>query len=370
MQQYTAQQILKVRDALVDRDLDEAYHQLYTLADPEYKIRANPWEDVERIAATPSPAKAEQEGQRWVKASSELPKNPGDPLNFYKLNGFKVNGNFYEQEGEFVFGVIHHDGDYVIRKKDWDRLEWLDESTTPPVKEQLYTLKEVRKIRKESYTKGAIAGYRHGLRQKKSEAPVKEVAQPAPSGLRWIKGEYERLYEQVKSGKRTVCYADYNFSAEIKPRDICTIRPRPEGQQLELVSRGHGYGSTLDASSGTEIERFIQMCLEVNVEWLEESDSPAPVQVDQVTEYCKEIGVLPEELIKNYRRFVYESTRDAEAMDLIRKAADLIQEKEPFNKWLIDNAYTPCTYYKGDVTETFSLNYLHSLYTQSLQIKP
>lgn len=60
MQQYTAQQILKVRDALVDRDLDEAYHQLYTLADPEYKIRANPWEDIERAAAIPSPAKAEQ----------------------------------------------------------------------------------------------------------------------------------------------------------------------------------------------------------------------------------------------------------------------------------------------------------------------
>ena len=68
MEQYTAQQILKVRDALVERNLDEAYHQLYTLADPEYKIRANPWEDVERIAA--SPAKAEQEGP-WKREAEE-----------------------------------------------------------------------------------------------------------------------------------------------------------------------------------------------------------------------------------------------------------------------------------------------------------
>lgn len=84
------------------------------------------------VDATPSPAKAEQEGLRWVKASEALPKNLGDPEIHYRIDGFhKVLGNFYHNEaGELVFGVIGYThADYDIPKEKWGGLEWLDEST-------------------------------------------------------------------------------------------------------------------------------------------------------------------------------------------------------------------------------------------------
>lgn len=92
----------------------------------------------------------------------------------------------------------------------------------------------------------------------------------SPAGAVWVKGEYDRLYEQVKGGKRTVCYVDYNWSVStlVEPvRDICTIKPG----QMELSSRGHCYGSSRDwvALEGlSEKEAFIKMCEDSKVEWL------------------------------------------------------------------------------------------------------
>lgn len=196
MQQYTAQQILKVRDALVDRDLDEAYHQLYTLADPEYKIRANPWEDVERIAATPSPAKAEQEGPKWVNCSERMP------------NGFYVKFSFRTVEDKRPISIKD------IQPKQLHCYEWLDvppfyDCTTPPVKEvepddSLFKINdyarqqgitdEVLKIlhkkaavwNKDIYPhmlKGLLNGWCMGYRSGKESAPVKEAGQPVEDSL-------------------------------------------------------------------------------------------------------------------------------------------------------------------------------------------
>jgi hypothetical protein len=207
-----------------------------------------------------SPAKAEQEGPKWVKASSELPKNPGDPLNFYKLNGFKVNGNFYEEEEELVFGVIHHDGDYVVRNKDWDRLEWLDESTTPTVKEP-NDIKEVTGFdtmaEYQAYTKGRedeqsvflkFIEEWDGATNSAAGALLAGKLRPAPSGLRWIDNGLP----------------EFTWRGPV-------ITQRPDNTTGLKLATFTEHGWVIE-------DRFNN---EWVIKWL--SDSPAPVQVDPLS---------------------------------------------------------------------------------------
>lgn len=87
-------------------------------------------------------------------------------------------------------------------------------------------------------------------------------------GAAWLKGEYSRLYDQLKADpkQRIVGFVDYNrFGNNEVFRDICTIR----GETMEFVSRGHGYGSSR-FMSGNEKELFISLCESINVEWLDE----------------------------------------------------------------------------------------------------
>jgi hypothetical protein len=44
-----ANQLLKIRDALVIEDYEEAYHQLYLIADPETE-KLDPWAEIEDLA--------------------------------------------------------------------------------------------------------------------------------------------------------------------------------------------------------------------------------------------------------------------------------------------------------------------------------
>jgi hypothetical protein len=88
-----------------------------------------------------------------------------------------------------------------------------------------------------------------------------KVGQP---GAVWIKDQYDKLYDQVKEGKQTVCYVDYTvFGSDKVYRDVCTIK----AETMEFVSRGHGYGS-VRYMSGNEKELFIQLCESIHVEWL------------------------------------------------------------------------------------------------------
>ena len=109
---------------------------------------------------------------------------------------------------------------------------------------------------------------------------------PASSGetMRWVKGEYERLYAQVKGGKRTVCYVDYRWNPDDEPmRDICTIKPT--SKDMELSSRGHGYNAIWNPAyddKSTEVEKFIKMCQFSNVEWLDESASPSDTREEAI----------------------------------------------------------------------------------------
>lgn len=50
-----AVKILRVRDLLVEKDYDEAYHVLYSIADPSY-TSFTPWAELERTAEPPSDA--------------------------------------------------------------------------------------------------------------------------------------------------------------------------------------------------------------------------------------------------------------------------------------------------------------------------
>ncbi len=110
-----------------------------------------------------------------------------------------------------------------------------------------------------------------GLKKAVEEALRVQRGQPSAT---WLTGQYDRLYDQVKSGKRTVCYVDYNvWGTENVYRDICTIR----AETMEFSSRGHGYG-TAKYMSGAEKELFIQLCESIHVEWLDESGAAtAPI---------------------------------------------------------------------------------------------
>ena len=47
-----AKQILKARDALIKEDYEDAYHQLYGLASPEFD-KFNPWQEIEALKDKP-----------------------------------------------------------------------------------------------------------------------------------------------------------------------------------------------------------------------------------------------------------------------------------------------------------------------------
>jgi hypothetical protein len=70
-----------------------------------------------------------EQGAVWVKASERLPDHPDDPGNHFRLNGKKVNGNFYQDSDGMMFfevrGFTHEP--YTICWKSFIYLEWLDE---------------------------------------------------------------------------------------------------------------------------------------------------------------------------------------------------------------------------------------------------
>lgn len=108
----------------------------------------------------------------------------------------------------------------------------------------------------------------------------------AATGVVWIKGEYDRLYDQLKvnSKKRIACFVDYEFKyGDNKThvcRDICTII----GERMEFVSRGHGYGS-VEFMPGDEKTNFIGLCTEMNVEWL--CEGPAAVREEDAVGFAE-----------------------------------------------------------------------------------
>jgi hypothetical protein len=98
-----------------------------------------------------------------------------------------------------------------------------------------------------------------------------------PIGAVWVKGEYDRLYDQVKGGKRTVCFVDYRYGhvdQEQVCRDICTI----DNEGWEFFARGIGYGRLSYAMKKygmAQDSAFVKICEEMNVEWLDESPTAA-----------------------------------------------------------------------------------------------
>jgi hypothetical protein len=98
------------------------------------------------------------------------------------------------------------------------------------------------------------------------------------TGAVWVKGQYDRLYNQLKGEpeRKIVCWVDYKWrykNEESTCRDICTIR----GEAMEFVSRGHGYA----CSTSTPYNVFIDACERLNVEWLDESPSKESVICEQ-----------------------------------------------------------------------------------------
>lgn len=262
---------------------------------------------------TPSPAKAEQQGLRWVKASAQLPPN--------------VNKSYNAKRDGNPFILLFLEADKKMPKDYWDGVWYLDESTTPPVKEVAYdelwdefsehidddidslfrvaggsvlTERQYNKLvakLKAAPVKEAgqpvdgltIADYEEVLADKKRlvreidviingenaakqaslvdlipkiRELVKSRQQPAPSGLRWVKAS-ERLPE---------AHAD-------KPVIVRSLRSG-------MVRKTKHFGRTDGWDVGMESDFQYH-----NTEWLDESDSPTPVQVDPVAVFVEWLDI-------------------------------------------------------------------------------
>lgn len=91
--------------------------------------------------------------------------------------------------------------------------------------------------------------------------------------MKWLTSEYDRLYNQVKEGRRVVCYVDYNsvnegLSFPHAARDICTIN----NVTMALQARGIRYAHVDDYAGLDEEVRFERMCEKKKVRWLDESE--------------------------------------------------------------------------------------------------
>jgi hypothetical protein len=143
------------------------------------------------------------------------------------------------------------------------------------------------------------AGYTCGHDAADQKWKVKYDELKAQSGAVWVKGEYDWLYDQLKAEpeKNIVAYIDYSFLNGRAYRDIKTIR----GSTMEFVSRGHGYGLGMDVDK----QRFILLCLEKNVEWLDESGTidwqggeyqQLAVMYDHLLQHLKAVGIEQQRL--------------------------------------------------------------------------
>lgn len=104
------------------------------------------------------------------------------------------------------------------------------------------------------------------------DAALGKLGQPVST---WVKGEYEKLYNQAKAGKRIPCYVDYDAFRDGSPkyRDICSVGHNPT--RLEFSARGIEYSAYIKPGKN-ELKEFLAECERLNVEWLDESPaSPA-----------------------------------------------------------------------------------------------
>lgn len=186
---------------------------------------------------------------------------------------------------EFLKHIGWHEGTNTkINYNDLCKLLelFLDKKSTPSVVEQPKDIKEVTGFNTmaeyQAYTKGrgdeqtVIMKFIEewdGSTNSAAGALLASKLRPA-AGIRWVKGEYESLYAQVKGGKCTVCYIDTNSfnNNHPAPRDICTAKVFPE--YIEFLSRGHGYATIWNHQT---IDTFVKICESVNVEWLCEGES-------------------------------------------------------------------------------------------------
>lgn len=63
---HISEKLIAVRDALVVKDIEEAYHQLYQIADPEF-VSYTPWAEIVKAAQSPSEDREAVEEDYWKK---------------------------------------------------------------------------------------------------------------------------------------------------------------------------------------------------------------------------------------------------------------------------------------------------------------
>ena len=92
---------------------------------------------------------------------------------------------------------------------------------------------------------------------------------PAQQGPVWVKGQYDRLYNQLKAEpeREIVCWVDYQWRVRNEPkeilRDICAIM----GKVMGFNARGIGYGGAeIWVGEETEKIEFLSECERLHVQ--------------------------------------------------------------------------------------------------------
>lgn len=120
-----------------------------------------------------------------------------------------------------------------------------------------------------------LLNHKHADRTKAAEEIAELFQKEAqhPVSAEWVKGNYDRLYDQLKAdvNRRIVCFVDYDgFSrrdGSAPCRDVCTVR----GDRMEFLARGIGYGGAESWLDETDKRvAFLKDCVRLNVEWLDE----------------------------------------------------------------------------------------------------
>jgi len=84
--------------------------------------------------------------------------------------------------------------------------------------------------------------------------------------------DYDKLFQLICENNKVAAFVDYKPGKEFTEcRDICTIKRFNERGDIQISSRGIGYGGVyeIDVNKNNEKDLFIDACKSLNLEWIE-----------------------------------------------------------------------------------------------------
>lgn len=187
----------------------------------------------------------------------------------------------------------------IIKKLFTDYLEDVIKSKPSEIEKSWQRYKVLNHLHKSKDQPVILPGYQnlfdylhheHGLLPLQSEMSdiidIVHKFHQAPGAV-WVKGEYSRLYDQLKADpeKQVPCFVDYFWDRDKKKpplRDVCSVR----GETLEFIARGICYGGASSWLSEEDKKNdFLDDCERMNVQWLDESGTGIQGLKDKIQDY-------------------------------------------------------------------------------------